>query len=101
MTSFLIGRVVEPEIREIKVKATGQLRQVCVLGVLSGRTCNQFDIFDGTDVFEKASSLEDGDLVLCIVGVSVDNKGALRCYLNSIGECPEGLREELMSLVRK
>lgn len=97
MTSFVIGRVVEPELRELKIK--GETRTICSFGVLSGRSCTSFDIFDDSKVFETASNLEDGDLVLCVVGTSVDNNGKLRCYLNRMGECPEGLREQLTSLV--
>lgn len=98
MTSFVIGRVVEPEVREITAK--GQKRKVCSVGVLSGRNCNQFDIFDDSKVFEKVSKMKDGALVLAVVSASVDNRGQLRCYLNGIGDCPDGLRNQLISLAK-
>ncbi len=95
MTGFCIGRVVEPVVREIVVK--GKKRSVCSLGLLVGRNCTQFDIFDDSRIFEKVSALEDGDLVLAVVGCSLGDNGRLRNYLNEITYAPEGLREQLNS----
>lgn len=97
MTSFVIGRIVDPELRELKVK--GQTRTIISLGILSGRTCSSFDVFDDAKIFDHLTTFKDGDMVLAVVGTGVDNNGRLRTYLNRIGECPEGLREQLNGLV--
>lgn len=98
MTSFVIGKVIEPETRDITVQ--GKRRSVCSFGILSGRTCSQFDVFDDAKVFSKAQFLEDGELVVAVIGSGVDKNGKLRTYLNGLGACPEGLREQLLSLVK-
>lgn len=96
MTSFVIGKVVEPEVREITVK--GKVRSICSLGLLVGRACVQFDVFDDAKNFDTVRSLNDGDVVLAVVGDSVGKDGRLRHYLNDVTESPEGLREQLRSL---
>lgn len=96
MTSFAIGKVVEPVSREVTIK--GKKRMIFSLGLLVGRSCVPFDIFDDSPVFEKAAELQDGDSVIAVVGDSVDDKGKLRHYLNDIAEAPEGLRDQLRSL---
>ena len=97
MTSFAIGRIVEPVEREITVK--GKKRKVYSLGLLVGRTCTNFDIFDDSKIYDRLSRFEDGDQVLAVVGVTVGDNGKLRNYLNAIGLCPEGLGDQLRDLV--
>ena len=96
MTSFVIGKVVEPEVREITVK--GKTRSICSLGLLVGRSCEQFDVFDDAKVFNNVCSLNEGDVVLAVVGDSIGKDGRLRHYLNNVAISPDGLREDLKSL---
>lgn len=96
MTSFVIGKVIEPEVREITVK--GKTRSICSLGLLVGRSCVQFDIFDDSKIFGDVCHLKDGETVLAIVGDSVGKDGKLRHYLNNVTESPDGLREQLRGL---
>ena len=82
------------------IKATGERRGICRFGILSGRTCNEFEIFDNDNVYPSVTGFEDGDQVIAVVNVTVNDKGQMRCWLNEIGECPDGLREELIAHVR-
>jgi len=101
MKSFLIGKIIEPEVRRVITKEKGEERYVCDFGLLSGRTCTEFQIWNDSKMFLKVSDYEDGDLVLAVVNSAVDEKGQFRFYLREIGACPEGLREELVSIIRE
>ena len=100
MRSYIIGRIVEPEIQTVKMRETKEKRSVCRFGILSGRDCEQFDVWDGDNVFDKVSGFEDGDQVIAVVNTTVTDKGQLRCYLNFIGDCPDDIPGILKDLVR-
>lgn len=99
MTSFLIGRMVEPETKEITIKSTGEVRKVFSFGLLSGKNCVGFEVFDNDKAYKKATTFKDGDNVLALVGSSVGKNGQLRTYLNGIAACPNQLQEQLRGLV--
>ncbi len=100
MNSFVIGKVVEPEMREFVSKKTGELRRIFAFGVLSGRNCEAFDVFDNDKAFEKVQALKEGSTVVAVVGSSVDDEGKLRVYLNGVGPCPAELRSQLLAAVK-
>ena len=100
MKSFIIGKVIEPEIRTITVKATGERRSICSFGLLSGRRCENFDVWDGDAAYDKSAKFTEGDQVIAVVNTTVDKDGKFRCYLDTIAECPDHLRTELMEIVR-
>ena len=100
MTSFVIGRVVDPEVKNVKIK--GEQREVADFGLLVGKTCLTLSVFDDDEIFEKATMLEDGDIIVAHVSTAVnkDEKG-LRTFLRGFGECPEGLRETLRDIMKE
>lgn len=102
MQSFIIGKVVEPV---IKNTANGN---VFKFGVLSGRTCQEFSVFSFNKDFktgemkenpfyEKVSGLQENDLVTAVIGTSVTNNGNLAIYLNDIAQIDEELRADFLS----
>ncbi len=99
MNSFVIGKVVEPETRNFNERETGKQRYVHSFGLLSGRSCTTFDVYDNDKAFEKVQTLKEGATVVAIVGSSVKD-GSLRTYLNGIGPCPAELRTQLLAAVK-
>ncbi len=100
MNSFVIGKVVEPETRNFNERETGKQRQVHSFGLLSGRSCTTFDVYDNDKAFEKVQTLKEGATVIAIVGSSVDDKGRFRTYINGVGPCPAELRTQLLAAVK-
>ena len=101
MNSFVIGTVVGIESDQITVKATGEVLDVLKFGVLSGRICTPFDVFNSDKkIYPKVTALKEGMIVLAVVGSSVDaERGSLRTYLRNICECPADLRKQLIGLL--
>jgi len=96
MTSFLIGKVIDPELREVKVK--DREATVFTFGLLSGRVSNVFSVWDEDKIFDDVSRLNDGDSVCAIVSDGLDSRGKVKYYLRRITLCEETLRGQLMSL---
>lgn len=99
MRGFVIGRVVEPEVNDRTIQ--GKPRQMASFGLLSGKTCTTFDVFDDDKNFDKVVDLQEDENVLVIFNTSIDKKNMMeRVYLRSVGLCPEGLNEQLRDLVK-
>lgn len=96
MTSFLIGKILEPEEKEVKTK-NGKTSKI-ELAILSGRCAVPFTVWQDSNVYDSLASLNDGDLVCAIVGDGIDSKGRITHYLNRVAPCDADLRQMLLDL---
>ena len=89
MKSFIIGQLVGVEV------STGDYGSMYKIGILNNRNCQEFTIFEYSTnqrtgereknyIFEKLTSLKNGDNVCAIVSVFVGKYGNLVVYLNNI-----------------
>lgn len=88
MAVCIVGKVLEPEAQEFKVKGEPKIK--LTFGILSGRTSTIFSVWEGDRCFEAADRLNDGDLVIATVGYGV-KEGKLTTYLNRIAPCSDDL----------
>lgn len=95
MRSFVIGKVLEPELRGLKGG-----KQLVEFGILVGRESSVFAVWDSDEAFSYARTLRDGDCVIAVVNSALDDKGRLKAYVNRLAAAPEGLRESLLDLFR-
>lgn len=100
MNSFVIGKIVEPEKRQITQKKDSKTRNIVAFGLLSGKSCTVFEVWDGDKLFDKVAALKEGETVLAVINPSTDDKGNIKHYLNAIGSCPTGIREQLANAVK-
>lgn len=98
MRSFMIGSVLEPEIRSITTKKGD--REILTLAILSGRTAVSFDVWEDDRNFKKLTEYKNGDQVCVIVSDGLDDRGRIKHYLNDIAPCSDELREDFRSLFR-
>lgn len=96
MTSFLIGKLLEPEVRRVKTKEGN--REVTEFAILSGKYATQFSIWDDAKCYGKLQALKDGQAICAIVGDGLDNQGRVRHYVNDISICPDAFRSQLRAL---
>ncbi len=102
MNTFIIGRVLSPEIQ--KTSKGDVLR----IGVLVARQSIEFSIFEVASVdkdtgefkrnpaFDRAMKLKDGDSVACIVNAAVNKKGTDTVYyLRDIAPVNAEISEQL------
>ena len=102
MNSFVIGRVVAPEI----TKTTKG--DVLKIGVLVARQALEFSVFEISSVdketgemkrnpvFDRATKLKDGANVVCIVGPAVNKKGTdVTYYLRDIAPIDPSVSDTL------
>lgn len=104
MNSFVIGRVVAPEIT--KTSKGDVLR----IGILVARQSLEFSVFEVASVdkttgefkrnpaFDRATKLKDGDNVACIVSPAVNKKGTdVVYYLRDIAPVDDSVSASLKS----
>lgn len=102
MNTFVIGRLISPEIQ--KTSKGDVLR----IGVLVARQSIEFSIFEISSVdtttgefkrnpaFDRAINLKDGDNVVCIVSAAVNKKGTDTVYyLRDIAPVNPEISEQL------
>lgn len=94
MRSFVVGKVLEPELR-----ATAK-QGLVEFGLLLGRESVVLTVWDSDKPYKFACGLRDGQRVICILNSAVDSKGRLRYYVNDIALSPDGLREDLLELFK-
>lgn len=100
MKSFLIGTVLDPEVRHIKTKA-GDKRDYIVFGILSGRSSIEFQVWDNDRAFDKVKQLGEGQIACVIVNDRVDEKGKIVYYIDDCAECPVEFQLELQSFFKE
>lgn len=102
MNTFIIGRVLSPEIQ--KTSKGDVLR----IGILVARQSIEFSIFEIQSVdqttgefkrnpaFDRAAKLKDGDNAVCIVSAAVNKKGTdTTYYLRDIAPINPEISEQL------
>lgn len=108
MNSFVIGRVVSPEVT--KTSRGDVLR----IGVLVARQALEFSVFEVASVdketgefkrnavYDRALKLKDGDNVVCIVSAAVNKKGTDTVYyLRDIAPIDTSVSDTLKSAFRE
>ena len=89
MKSFIIGQLVGVEV------LTGDYGSMYKIGILNNRNCQEFTVFEFSTnqrtgerkknyIYEKLTSLKNGDNVCAIVSSVVGKNGNLVVYLNNI-----------------
>lgn len=96
MRSFMLGSVLEPEVRTISTKKGD--RDVLTLAILSGRTSVQFDVWEDDRNYRKFAEFSNGDYVCAIVSDGLDDRGRIKHYLNDMALCSSELREDFCAL---
>lgn len=99
MKSFIIGKIVEPYCYD------SQNGKVLTFGVLSGRNCQEFSVFEFNvhfqtgertinPYFAKVSSLAENDTVAVVVNCVVTKKNTLGIYLSDIAKITDSFRSD-------
>lgn len=96
MRSYLIGKIVSPEIREVEVKKGS--RSIFTFGVLVGRSVVPFDVWDDDKNYQRYVDYPEGFRVCASVGDGLDDKGRIKYYLNDMVPCPDEFEESVRNL---
>ena len=100
MTSFIIGRVVEPAISS---SAKGNIIR---FGVLNGRTSQEFMVFEYENskegqpakknpLYDNVKDFKDGETIACIIAHAVSNRNTLGVYLRNAVKVDISFKEAL------
>ena len=96
MRSYLIGKVVSPEIRTVEVKK--DFRRILTFGILVGRSVVAFDVWDDDKKYDRYVNYPEGFRVCAFVGDGLDDKGRIKYYLNDMVPCPDEFEESVRRL---
>ena len=96
MRSYLIGKVVSPEIRTVEVKKDS--RRILTFGILVVRSVASFDVWDDDKNFDRYLDYPEGLRVFASIRDGLDDKGRIKYYLIHMVSCPDDFVESVCSL---
>lgn len=100
MQSLVLGKVLEP------VVISSDYGQILRFGVLSGRNCHEFSVFEyninsktgervKNKLFEKVKSIKENTPVAVSINCAVTKSGALGVYLRDVAKIEQNTLETL------